>query len=255
MRLGFTGDPNAGYGITGYRNYQLVQFNTGHLVSGVIQNAPNPPWPPQNLFYADYYITGINNSPFSKPAEGIAAARATTSYNLNYLPAYIADNSLSYGSIRFHFGQTGRAPNLQNSWNLGADDLGVEWTGNLTSPIENRIYTANTALVETSLYYNDTKIIVFGYSPLYEIINYGGTEDPADDIIQAYSNKVTAQIVDGLGGHALGVAQAFMQDVVSGGGYVQLYFNTVQAATYTGLPETYSGTQYIVANYSFEGSS
>jgi hypothetical protein len=259
-RLSFIGDPSIGYGLTGYRNAVDAQANTGHIVSGVFPNAPDGPpptyeAPPAVNFYADYYITGMNNAPFTINAGGIAAAQASTPFNLNFLPAYMTANSLSYGDIRLHFGQTGGVANLQNSWNLGGDVQNTNWAQDaLNSNIEYRIYAADQSEVEASLYYQNTKIITFGYTPLNEIINYGASKLPDDDTISAYSEVVQATQVDALAGHALGVAQAFMDDVNDLGGLVQLYFDTFQAAAYTAAPEDYNGTQYMAFNYSFNGA-
>lgn len=256
-RLNLVGNHADGFGITGYRNAVTGQPNSGHVVTGVIQNAPDtapPPHPPVALdYYADYYISGRSSAPFYD-AGSPAAAAATSATGMTHLTTYLTVNTLSFNSVRFDFGAVGGAANLQNSWNLGADSFGNEWTGNMASPIENRIYAANSGQVETYLLFNAERIVNFGYSNLYEIINYGPTSGPGDDSIQAYSDAVSATIVPGLAGEALGVAEAFLADVAAGGGSVQLYFDTFQAAAYTDTPQFYVDTNYLAANYDFSGS-
>lgn len=253
MRLGLIGTPADGFGITGYRNVFLDQPDTGHLVSGVVLNAPDPHPNPLYKLYADYYITGIDNSPFTKPSAGVAAARATTPFNLVHLPAYLGSNSLSYGDIHFRFGQA-TAGDIDSSWNLGGDAIGQDWSGSLASSIEQRIYAADPGSVEASLWFAGVKIITFGYSSLYEVIDFGATGDPGDDVIRAYSDAVVPFIVAGLSDHALGVAEAFLDDVFAGGGLVRLDFDTIQPVSYSTNPEAHAGKAYIHANYAFSGS-
>lgn len=246
--LGFTGHPDEGFGIVGYSTTGAVAPDRGHSVGGVVLNAPN--FQPLFDVRAHYYITGMQNSPFATSAEKVATARATTPINLPNLAAFVAETvEVSFSDIRFNFGNNSGSP-LTSSWNLGADAQGVDWTGGLGSSVEERIYRADPAEASSALYFRDTPIIVFGYSPLYETINYGATTAGHDDLISAFSDPVSAMIVDGLAGNALDLANAFLADVAAGGGKVRLLFDTVQTVTYMTNPEL----GYIHGNYSFSGS-
>ena len=254
-KLDFVGNPSNGYGITGYRNAFTGQPNTGHQVSDVIQNAPTPVVFEVETYhyYADYYITSLDNSPFTNPLGAkLGAAQATTPSFMVNLASYVANNSLSYGDITLSYGQTGA--DIQDSWNLGADTINADWTGSLASTIENRQYTADPADVAASLSYAGTTIINFDYSNFYEIIDYGPTPGEGDDSISAYSDQATATLAGGLGGHALNVGQSIIDDINAGGGLVQLYFDTIQVASYITEDEVYGATPYFHANYSFSGS-
>ena len=222
-------------------------------MSGVIQNAPSMPGGPENQFYADYYITGIDNSPFAKPNGGLAAAVATTPSNMTNLMDYMSNNSSA----------TTTSPSTSDRASAQISKTAGTWEATprtaigpaaLASSVENRIYAADQAEVSTYLAYQGTKIVDFGYSPLYEIIDYGATTLTNDDSIAAYSDAVSATAADGLAGDDLAIALALIADVSENGGLVQLYFDTIQAATYTGTPEAYNGTNYLVANYQFSGA-
>ncbi len=246
--LGFTGHPDDGYGIVGYSTTGVAAPDRGHSVGGVVLNAPN--FQPLFDVRAHYYIAGMQDSPFAKEGPKIATAHATTPFNLPNLASFVADTvGVNYSDIRFNFGANNPAQ-LNTTWNLGADTQGSDWTGSMASSLEQRIYRGDPAEVGSSLYFQDTPIIVFGYSPLYEKVDYGATTGGGDDTISAYSDAVTATMIDGLAGDALGLAEAFMADVAAGGGKVRLLFDTVQTITYVTDPEL----GYIHGNYSFSGA-
>lgn len=254
-KLDLIGNPTNGYGITGYRNAQVGHANTGHQVSNVIQNAPPPldAGDPNTYLRADYYITSLDRSPLTNPdGPKLGAAQATTPSFMINLSSYMANNSLNYSDITLSFGQVGA--DIQDSWNLGDDTINEDWTGDLSSTIENRQYTANPGEVEAVLSYAGTEIISFGYSNIYEIIDYGPTINTNDDSISAYSDAAAATLASGLGGHALNVGQSIIDDINAGGGLVQLYFDTVQVASYITDTEIDGTTAYLHANYSFSGS-
>lgn len=246
--LGFTGHPDNGYGIVGYSTTGDFAPDRGHSVGGVVLNAPN--YQPVFDVRAHYYIAGMQDSPFTKVGPKIATAHATTPVNLSNLATFVANNiNVGYSDIRFNFGANNPAAPT-TTWNLGADVQGSDWTGSMASPVEQRIYRGDPSEVGSSLYFQDTQIIVFGYSALYETVNYGATTGGGDDVISAYSDAVTATMVGGLAGDALGLAEALMADIMAGGGKVQLVFDSIQTITYVTAPEL----GFIHGNYAFSGT-
>jgi hypothetical protein len=247
--LQFAGDPNsATNGIMGFHWLATGQVDSGHLVEGVIQNAPVSGFPSPYRYRADYYIADYGHGPYSG-SEFDPAARSTGHQNMVNFDAAMVNNGMNYNDISFYFGPAEGQP-LTSTWNLGTDTLGVEWFGDLNSPLEERIYSANPAEVVVGLSVLGTPFITFGYSDLYEIINYGATTATNDDTIQAYSDPVLAYAADELGAIQQELADAFLADVALGGGAVQLRFDTVQPASYIAGP----GMDWVVAEYSFGGS-
>jgi hypothetical protein len=224
--LPLSGDVASGYGITGYMRYDVFAPDAGHIVQGMVQNAPFIPHPGRPVT-ANYYLSGRAAGPM--PDGGVNDAVAGAPVGMATTSAYVVDNALNIGQLTLRFGAT--TGNPEHSWNLGADERFIDWFGEMASPIEQRIYQANPAQVESALYYNGTKILVFGYSPIYEILDYGPTDAEVDDVIQAYSDPVAAEKVAGLDPLRDGLADALLADIAAGGGLVQLRFDTAQRIT------------------------
>ncbi len=166
---------------------------------------------------------------------------------------YITNNTLDASLLTLRFGATG---GLTTGWSLSPDTNGTNYSANAGSPIENRIYTAPSANVTSGLYYNGTKLLTFGYTPLYMILDYQ-TAAPTDDIIQAYSDAVGFTIEGGLGGNDLGLANALIDDFNAGGGLAQLRFDSIQAATredYGNISVPPNPGEYVFGVFSFNGS-
>jgi hypothetical protein len=209
---------------------------SGHSITA--QNSPGGT-------VAYYYLLGAESSGVSGSYTSAAAGTSTT--GMGNTATYVSSNSLSLSSLTLRFGPTGAA---SGTWNLGADTLGQNYYLNAGSTVEERIYAANPAAVEAALYFNGTKILVFGYSALNMIIDYGPSTAGNDDTIVAYSAPVGFNVVSGLSGNALGIASALANDFTSGGGLVQLRFDSFQTATRVDAV----GTLGITGVFSFSGS-
>jgi hypothetical protein len=131
--------------------------------------------------------------------------------------------------------------------------LNVNWSGNLGSSVEERIYQANPAEVFSGLFFDGTKIVDFGYSDIYEILDYGGTQLGNDDTIVAYSDPVSASKEAGLNPVNDGLADAILADIVVAGGKIQLRFDTVQSIS-SFSDENGAGDGLWVNNLGFSGS-
>ena len=214
-----------GFGVTGFMNEAEGQANSGHLLEGVVLNAPIiPDGPGSRNLTAHYYISGRGTGPF--PNGGTDAAFTSGLNNFNSTQTYVNDQALNLSLLTFRFGPSnGQAT---STWNLGADVNGQNWSGNIGSSVEERIYTANPADVSSGLFYNNTQVLEFGYSDVYEILDYGGTMLGNDDTIVAYSDPVNANKSNGLVGVADGLADALLADIGNGGGQVQLRFTSFQ---------------------------
>ncbi len=214
-----------GYGVTGFMNEVEGLADAGHLLEAVVLNAPIiPDGPGSRNLTAHYYIAGRGTGPF--PNGGTDAAFTSGLNNFNSTQTYVNDQALNLSMLTFRFGPSnGQAT---SSWNLGADVNGQNWSGNIGSSVEERVYTANPADVSSGLFYNGTQVLEFGYSDVYEILDYGGTMLGNDDTVVAYSDPVNANKSNGLNGVADGLADALLADIGNGGGQVQLRFTTFQ---------------------------
>jgi len=166
--------------------------------------------------------------------------------NMAATQGYISLNALDATKLTLRFGATGAAT---TGWSLGGDVNGTNYSASGNSTMEYRIYTAPPANVGSGLYYNNTKLLSFGYTPLYMIIDYA-TANMNDDIIQAYSAPVGYTQADGLSGSNLGLAQSLISDFNAGGGLAQLRFDSIQTASRT----DYSNNPNFFGIFSFSGS-
>lgn len=247
--LQLSGNPNLETtGIMGFHRLATAQVDSGHSIEGVILNAPSTGFGSPYDYRAEYYIADYGHGPYSGNVTD-PAARATGQQNLVNFDGAMQNEGANYGDITFYFGPAA-GQGLTATWNLGNDTLGQDWYGDLSSSVEERIYTANPAQVTVGLAYLGQPIVTFGYSDLYEIINYGATANTNDDTIQAYSDAVSVFAVAGLGVAEQALADAFLADVAAGGGAAQLRFDTFQPATYIAGPSF----EWVQSTYSFGGS-
>ncbi|MEN9841626.1 MAG: hypothetical protein RL376_1426 [Verrucomicrobiota bacterium] len=209
----------------------------GHAI--ISQNAPGG----TNAYY---YLMGSESSGVSHSPSYTDTAAATGFSGMGNTASFVSTNSLSAGNLTLRFGPTGTA---SGTWNLGADTQGVNYYSNGASSIEERIYTASPSAVEAALYFSGVKLITFGYTNLYMIIDYH-TSAGNDDTIQAYSDPVTYNPATGLSGTNLGLANALIADFDAGGGLAQLRFDSFQTATRIDA----SGTLGVTGLFSFSGS-
>lgn len=249
--LHLLGNPAAGgndAGIVGFHRFVDGQADSGHAVQNVVLNAPTTGFPSPYNYRADYYIAALGNGP-NAANPNHPAAKATGQSGLTQLDAFMTINALVYSDIAFFFGPKA-GEDLTETWNLGADIISQDWYGDLTSSVEERIYQANPDNVVVGLAYQGMPIIEFGYSALYEILDYGPTAENDDDTIQAFSDPVAATAVDALAGDALGLATAFLADVNANGGLVQLRFDTFQPISYL----VHDSFEFTSSQYLFSGS-
>lgn len=216
-KLFFFGSPSDKQGYTAFFNLIPNAPDRGHTEFSL--NSPG------NL--APYYTTGRENSP--EPPSGATKSATlqsiTTGFSNFY--SYLSSNSLSLDSIGFSYGQkSGR--DYTTTWNLGNDKLGENWFASPDSSLEERIYTANPDDVELYLTYGTTKIINFGYTPFYSFLEYGSTTGTVDDSEGVLTDPFSASKSAGLDFLTTGLADAFLQDVASGGGGLQIVYEDVQ---------------------------
>lgn len=220
--LAFPGATPISIGMTG-TNTSAVGGVAGGSLSGhslISQGAP-----PGAVAY--YYLEGAEATGLSTPGlvPYSATAQTTALNNMAATSQVFTDNpGLSKSLLRLRFGPTGAQ---STTWNLGADINGTNYSASAGSPIEDRIYAADPGAVEAALYYNTTKLLTFGYSAMYMIINY----QPAPDTVQAYSDGVSYAAVGGLTGTNHSLAAAIVSDFNAGGGLAQLRFDSIQNAT------------------------
>jgi PEP-CTERM motif len=165
-----------------------------------------------------YYVTGRENSPLSEGATRSASVNDIEGFS-NFFN-YLNSNNISPNEIGFGFGQKSGL-DFTKSWNLGEDKLGQDWFASQDSTIEERIYRANPEEVEQFLYFGNTKIVSFGYTDIYFATDNGATPLPNDNFNVFLSDPTPALKVAGLDPLASGLADAFLQDVAAGGGFVQ----------------------------------
>jgi hypothetical protein len=211
QELNFFGTPLDNQGFTAYFNPNPFAPDRGH--TEISLNSPGN--------RAPYYTTGRHASP-EEPPSG-----ATTSTTLNEIIgfsnffSYLTNNDIPLSSIGFSYGQESDT-DFTGAWNLGDDLIGQDWFASPDSTVEERIYTANPDDVEIFLSYGDTRIVNFGYSDIYTIFEYGATTSTIDDAELIFTDPLTAATVGVLDPLAAGLADAFLQDVMAGGGGVQL---------------------------------
>jgi len=211
--LNFFGDPSENEGFTAFFNLDFTAPDVGHIE--ISKNAPG------NI--APYYTTGRQASP-EEPDSG-----STRSASLNHVTgfsnffSYLSDNSISLSTIGLGYGQKSDR-DFRATWNLGEDKQGQDWFASPDSNLEERIYRANPDDVEIFISYEDTKILNFGYTDFYNILDYGDSVDNTDDFDIILTDPFTAEIVEGLDPFSAGLAQAFLVDIAEAGGGVQVVF-------------------------------
>lgn len=206
----FSGEPFQNQGYTVFSNLNPTSPDSGHEVISL-----------NGLGNAPYYVTGRDRSPEVPPS---SATRVTSLNEIADFPmfsSYLTNNGISLDSVGFGFGQkSGR--DFTKTWNLGDDLLGKDWFASPDSNIEEKIYKANPDDVEIFLSYGTEKIVSFGYSDIYSAIDYGSTKSVSDDSDVAFTDPMTVKKVTGLDLVGDALANAFLEDVATGGGEVQL---------------------------------
>lgn len=217
-KLFFFGKPSDNQGYTAFFNLNPDAPDRGHTEFSL--NSPRG--------IAPYYTTGRNKSP-EAPSSG--ATRSATLQNIttgfSNFYNYLTNNNLSLDSIGLSYGQKSDR-DFTATWNLGDDKLGQDWFSSPDSSLEERIYTANPDDVELYLTYGTTKIIDFGYTPFYSFLEYGATAATVDDSEAILTDPFSASKSAGLNSLTAGLADAFLQDVASAGGGLQVVYEDAQ---------------------------
>ncbi len=170
---------------------------------------------------APYYVTGRQGSPQEPPSGATKTANVSGVTGFSTLSNYLTNNAIDFGDLGFGLGQKSDR-SFTTTWNLGEDKFGQDWFASPTSTIDERIYTANPDDVELFLSYGITKIVSFGYSNLYTVLDYGPTLQLGDDVDITYTDPFLATKVGGLNPFEDALANAFLKDVATAGGGVQL---------------------------------
>jgi len=195
---------------------------------------------------AYYYVAGLEHTP--DPTSPTDTAFGTSLTGMADTTAYFNAHGGSALLLSLRCGQSGA--DRTKTWNLGGDQQNLNWWGSADSTIEERKYEAIPANIESALYYNGTRLLNFGYTPFYMIIDYGPTTANNDDVISAYSDAVSATKLPGLPGYEDGLANAILGDMAANGGLAQLYFQTIQSAT----REDFFDAQFAYGAFAFSGS-
>lgn len=190
------------------RGHTLIPLNSRSFIPGVPDNAP-------------YYGSGRQSSPEVPSTNATRTANLVNNYGFSNFNNYLTDNGIEFNDIGFAFGQK-EGQDFTKTWNLGADVIGENWFAESDSPIEERIYSANPNDVELGLYNGTTKIIDFGYSDYYAVVDYGLTNSFQDDIESNFTDPITANKVANLSLFNEGLADAFLKDVFAAGDRVQI---------------------------------
>jgi hypothetical protein len=220
--LSFFGDPTNNQGQTVFFNIDPSAPDRGH--TEISLNSPG------NI--APYYGTGRNGSPEQSGATSAASLIGVDQGFTNFFK-YMTDNNISFSNIGIGYGPKS-GQDFTDTWNLGEDKLGEDWLASPTSTLEERIYSADPDEVEVFLSYNGQKIVDFGYTPFYAILEYGDTPSIQDDFDVILSEVVPVTKVAGLDSLLNGLANAFLKDVKKGGGGIQAV-SEVFAATDPGI--------------------
>ncbi|MGI2903110.1 PEP-CTERM sorting domain-containing protein [Tolypothrix sp. VBCCA 56010] len=210
-RVDFSGSILNNQGLVAYQGLDPSAVNFGH--SGGAKNAVNIGSP--------YYVTGREGSPEIPSPGATRSADVTGLNNFPFLSQYLENNNIPLNSIGFGLKQKeGRS--FEQTWNLGNNILGEDWYASPDSTIEENIYKANPDDVEWGLYYNQTKIVDFGYTDIYVAVDFGPTTSFLDDTSFNFTNPVPATKSVGLDQLQGGLADAFLQDVKNAGGKVRV---------------------------------
>lgn len=238
-RLSFLGNTSENQGYTAFSNLDPSAPDFAHR--DISLNASGNG--------ALYYVTGRQGSPEEPPISATRSATVTEIAGFPALSSYLTSNEIPLDKIGFGFSQKSDR-SFTETWNLGDDILGQDWFASPDSPIEERIYTANPDDVELFLSYGTTKIVNFGYSDIYSVLDYGSTTSVNDDIDSAFTDPTTITKVAGLEPSADALANAFLQDVAAGGGEVQLVIqdSEVNDTNFT------TGNGFGIINFQLQGS-
>ena len=215
--LSFFGAPKDGQGYTAFFNLDPTASDVGHVETS--RNSPG------NI--APYYTTGRNASPEEPTVNTTRSASLIGNSGFSLFGDYIAKNNIALSDIGIGYGQK-EGVSFTKTWNLGDDIQGQDWFGGPDTTLEERIYQANPNDVEIFLTVGNQKIIDFGYTPFYSFLEYGETPLPGDDSEAVYSEPIFASKYEGLAAFESGLADAFLTDVSSAGGSVQVVYQDVQ---------------------------
>ncbi|NEQ62627.1 MAG: PEP-CTERM sorting domain-containing protein, partial [Moorea sp. SIO4A1] len=207
--LSFFGDIANNEGYIAFRNADPTAPDAGHI--GFRPGTDN----------ARYYTVGPGRSP--DPAT--RGTRSATLEGVTGLPNffnYLKENDIPLSSIGFDFIPKSDR-DVTKTWNLGEDKLGQDWFGSPDSPIEEVIFQANPDDVEYFITVGTTKIINFGYSPFYFVSANDNPGTQVGNFNIFWGNPTPAFKAPGLDPLASGLADAFLQDVAAGGGFIQLF--------------------------------
>lgn len=209
--LGLLGTPSENQGYLGFFNSDPSALDFGHRDISLNASGNGAP----------YYTAGRQGSPQEPPTDATRTSTVTEVGGFPTLSSFLTSNGISLSNLGFSFGQKNDR-NFTTTWNLGEDKLGQDWFASPNSNIEERIYKANPDDVELFLSYGTNKIVNFGYSNIYSVLDYGATTQVSDDVDAAFTDPVKVTKVDGLDPFADALANAFLQDVSTAGGAVQV---------------------------------
>lgn len=212
--LNFYGDTSDNQGFAPFYNLDSSALDHGHREIGLNSRKDAP------INNAPYYGTGRQGSP-EQPASGATrTATLTESTSFSSFSNYLTNNGIPLSNIGFVFGQKSDRSFTQ-TWNLGSDTRGVDWSASPDSPREERIYKANPNDVEIALVDGTNKILDLGYSNFYSVEDYGSSPSPNDDFEGNFTDILKPTEVSGLDALDKGLADAFLKDVTTDGGGIQ----------------------------------
>jgi hypothetical protein len=239
-RVDFSGSILNNEGLVVYQGKDPSAVNFGH--SGIAKNSTNVGSP--------YYVTGRQKSPEIPSPGAIRSAGVTGLENFPFLSSYVEKNNIPLNNIGFGINQKdGRSS--EQTWNLGNDILGKDWYASPDSTIEENIYKANPNDVEWGLFYNNKKIVDFGYTDIYVAVDFGATTSFLDDSSFNFTDPVSATKSAGLDQLQAGLADAFLQDVNDAGGKVRVSSSAPVTLQTVRLATT---DNYTIRIFSFAGS-
>ncbi|MBD1930360.1 MULTISPECIES: PEP-CTERM sorting domain-containing protein [Cyanophyceae] len=237
--LNLLGEPSENQGFTAFFNLDPSAPDFGHTDISLNSRGDGAP----------YYNTGRQGSPEVPPSGATRTSSVSEIAGFPTLNSFLTNNGISFSSLGFGFGQRSDR-DFTATWNLGDDILGQDWFASPDSTIEERIYAANPDDVEIFLTFSTTKIVSFGYSDIYAVLDYGATTSLSDDIDAAFTDPVTATKVAGLDPFADALANALLQDISTAGGAAQIVVEdtAVEEGTFT------IGNGFGILNFQFVGS-
>ncbi|MGD1913181.1 MAG: hypothetical protein ACFB2X_20720 [Rivularia sp. (in: cyanobacteria)] len=215
--LEFEGLPSENEGFVVYSSDDPNAPDRGHILVPQNSRAEFPGAPD----FAFYYGTGRQGSPEVPSTNATRTATLVNGVGFSNLDNYLTNNAIDISDIGFAFGQK-QDRDFTQTWNLGNDERGEDWFATPDSTIEERIYRANPDDVELGLFNGTTKIVEFGYSDYYAVIDYGATNLFEDDTESNFTDPLTLNKVSGLSPLNEGLADAFLEDVFAAGNRVQI---------------------------------